>query len=154
MPKGIKAGVVAPNKVRVSAWIDAELLDRMKGLAAESNLSISEVCNELVRKAITQSKSQQFWDVTGKQLENRITHEVAKMANRLATLISRGALESAATREFLVRNMERRNEPEMVRQMSDAAWKVAVSRLRSPSKDVAELLTFVNKEESSVEKGV
>ena len=142
MPKGIKAGVIAPNKVRISAWIDAELLDNLKGLSAESNLSISEVCNVMIRNSITQSKSQRFWDVTGSQLEKRITLEVAKMGNRLAGLIARGALESAATREFMVRNLERRNESDVVRQLNDSAWKTAVARLKTPSKDIAELLTL------------
>lgn len=140
MPKGKPAGELSPRKEKITAWVDGDLLEKLKGIAAESDLTASEVVNALLRKAVMHSQSERFWDVAGAQLERRIKTEVSSLGDRLARLMARTALEAASTRELVTTDLLARHDREEVKVWREAAWKRAVDGVRKPSRAVAELL--------------
>lgn len=151
MTRGKKPIPDGERKRAISAFLEPDVYERVKGLAAEEDVSLSEAVNALLKRAVMHRDTGRWYDLFGPAVEAVIIREIRSMSNRLSTLTARTALEATAARE-MVRNelmltyaqMYPDATPEEVRERVNAvrerAWSHAVADLKKPAQGVREII--------------
>lgn len=148
-PRGRKPKPEGTRKRPVTAHLDPDLHAALHAMVVEEEVTLSEAINALLRRAVMHRDTGRWWDLFGPSVEARIRAEVGGMSNRLAHLLARTALESAADREMLRRKIAAElvtsgysadEAQQMAQREKDRAWNYAVNDLKKPSAGVRELL--------------
>lgn len=153
MKRGKKPIEESQKKRPVTAFLEPDVYERIKGMAAEEELTVSETINALLKRAVMHKDTGRWYDLFGPAIENRISREMQGMSNRLAHLLARTALESTASREMLTRFMladmvgptgvysgQQDKAVTAVKQVREQSWNHAVKDLKKPSEGVREIL--------------
>jgi hypothetical protein len=145
------------NKVHIGVWVHPTVAASLEARAAKDHLKLSQAAAVCLEIALTERADEAGLDLYVARLEAAIADQTTragtKIADRLAGLISRTALEATALRQFVL--MESSGQ---VQSMQDApgkmqiAWNIAVDSLTRESKGVQTLLNTKPSQGSSGEQ--
>lgn len=129
------------NKVKITAWVDGRTASVIRGLAAERDSSVSEVCARMLRRGVEEDAGGGIGaEVILPQVRSAVRREVGRMSDRLAHLLARSALESATGRRLLFQLLAEEIGREDANQRNRSAWSASVESLRKPAEGLREIL--------------
>jgi hypothetical protein len=138
------------RKVQLSVWVEPKTKEALLTLAKDRSkrgeeVTLSDVVNEILDQAIDGQLEQSYERLLGTRLENTLKREIGKMANRMAPLLSRTAVEACATRQAFTHEIRVAKGDEYAKQLTRASNKTANSTLRNPDLKFRELVQeFLN----------
>ncbi len=128
------------RKIKVATLVDAETAQVLRDRAALHKLSLSQAAAELLAGAVKSVATEGSTVLFFAELKQTLHRDMARMADRLAHLLVRGALEAGATRREVFNLLLRSGlPPEAAKQIHDAAWQATVAALRKPVAEVHDL---------------
>jgi hypothetical protein len=137
-------GEKSTRKQRVTAWVKPQIAETLAAMAGAQRLTVSEVAANLLEHSITQESEQIGSSLILPAVERQIQKTGRYIADRLANLLARSALDAASSRRLLFQLLAREFGEEKARQMYESSWNGAISSLRKPSAGVKELLGVDN----------
>ena len=147
------------SKVKITTWVDEGTAKVLRGLAAQHGVSLSEVCARNLRRSVEDHAEGVGAEIVVPAVRAAVRREVGRMSDRLAHLLARSALESAAGRRVAYQILVGELGAEGARDANEAAWKGSVASLKRPAQGLREILGELAAEdgrradESSVEPG-
>ncbi len=128
------------RKVRVATSVDSETAQALRDRAALHHLSVSQAVAALLAGAVKGTPTDGSAVLLFAELRQTLHRDVARMADRLAYLLVRGALEAGAARREVFNLLVRSGvTPDAAKRIHESAWHAAVAALRKPVADVREL---------------
>ncbi len=128
------------RKVKVATLVDPETAQTLRDRAALHNLSLSQAAAELLSGAVKSIATDGSTVLFFAELRQALRRDVARMADRLAHLLVRSALEAGAARREVFNLLVRSGlTQEAAKHIHDGAWQSAVVALRKPVGGVREL---------------
>ena len=136
------------SKVKITTWVDEETVGIIKGLAAQNEVSVSQLCALMLKRGVEEQAAGGVGvEVLLPAVRGAVRREVAGMADRLARLLARSALESAASRRISYQLLVGELGPEGAKAANEAAWMGSVQSLKRPARGLREILEGVSREE-------
>jgi hypothetical protein len=112
-----------------------------QGLAAQQGASVSEMCAQLLRRGVEEDAAGGVGaEILLPAVRASVRREVGRMSDRLAQLLARSALESAAARRVAFQLLAEELGVEEANRRNKAAWKGSVESLKKPAEDLREIL--------------
>lgn len=127
------------NKVKVSLTLSSDLDTTLKQLAKEQNTSYSSLVDEYLGFALMAKEEKLAAELLGPKLQTIIKKEVRAMADRMAFLLSRAALEAATSKQLIFQLLVKEFGVEKAFGFRDKAWQVSVDELKKPLKALEEM---------------
>jgi hypothetical protein len=129
------------SKVKITAWVDERTASVIKGLATQQGVSVSEMGARLLRRGIEEDAAGGVGaEVLLPAVRASVRREVGRMGDRLAHLLARSALESAAARRVAFQLLAEELGVEEANRRNKAAWKGSVESLKKPAEGLREIL--------------
>ncbi len=129
------------SKVKITTWVDEGTAGIVRGLAAQNGVSVSELCALMLKRGVEEQAAGGVGvEVLLPAVRAAVRREVAGMADRLARLLARSALESAATRRVAYQLLVGELGAEGARDVNEAAWMGSVESLKRPARGLREIL--------------
>lgn len=128
-------------KTKLSIWVEETTATKLRGLAANEGITVSEFGGLLLTRALTAHADGIVMDAAGARLERMVRQEIVSMSDRLAGLTVRAALEAGAGRLMLYTTLAEQLGDDAARELERGSWAAAKARLRAPSQAVRELLS-------------
>lgn len=120
----------------VSVYLKKGLESKLKQLAAADHKPLSTYLRELLEEALNSRKQTVLQD----DIIPQVIKAMKDRENRFASLLARTALDSNATRNFLINAMVEMGLPrDRVVVVNDAAYKTAVTTLKTKNEDLQEI---------------
>jgi hypothetical protein len=136
-----RRGFSRMSKVKMTAWVDESTASTIKGLATQHGVSVSEMCARLLRRGIEEDAAGGVGaEVLVPAVRASVRREVGRMSDRLAQLLARSALESAAARRVVYQLLVEELGPEDARRANEVAWTRSVESLKKPARGLREIL--------------
>jgi len=136
MSKELRCG----RKVKLATLVDPETAQTLRDQAALHHLSLSQAAAELLAGAVKTDSTHGSAALYFAELRQTFHRDLARMANRLAYLLVRSAVEAGAARREVFNLLIRFGVPaEAAKQIHDAAWQSAMAALRKPVADLRDL---------------
>jgi hypothetical protein len=127
------------DKIKVSITLSSDLDATLKQLAKDRNTSYSSLVDEYVGFALLVKEEKRSTEMLGPKIQMTIKKEVRAMANRMAFLLSRAALESATSKQLVFQLLVKEFGAEKAFAFRDKAWQVSVDDLKKPLKALEEI---------------
>jgi hypothetical protein len=128
------------RKVKLATLVDAQTAQILRQRATLHQLSLSQTAAELLAGAVKSTATDGSTVLFFAELRQTLHRDVARMADRLAYLLVRGAVEAGATRREVFNLLLRSGLPlEAAKQIHDSAWHATVAALRKPLAEVHDL---------------
>ncbi len=135
------------RRVRVATSVDAVTAQTLRDRAAMHHLSLSQAVSELLSGAVKEGAPNGDTLLFLAEVRSTFHRDVQRMADRLAYLLVRSALEAGATRREVFNLLVRSGvDVDSAQRIHDGAWQAAMASLRKP---VAELRELAAQEEPS-----
>jgi hypothetical protein len=128
------------NKIKVSITLSSDLDATLRQLAKEQNTSYSSLVDEYLGFALLVKEEKLATELLGPKLQTTIKREVRAMADRMAFLLSRAALESASCKQLVFQVLVKEFGAERAFAFRDKAWQVSVDELKKPLKALEEII--------------
>lgn len=128
------------GKVKITTWVDERTVGVLRGLAAQNNVSMSEVCAQMLKTSVAERGDEVGVELLLPAIRSSIRNEVGKMSDRLAKLMSRSAYEGAAARRLIFQLLTEELGEEDANARNRAAWKSSVESLKRPVEGLLEIL--------------
>lgn len=116
--------------------MDGEAAQRLKNLAALEYLTLSEYGGVLLERGVTGGSDELAVDLVGVCIEFAIRREVARLADRLASLMVQATLEAGAARRLLLSLLVGQAGEEVAPTHFQQVWSEARDRLRTPMREL------------------
>ena len=130
----------SPQKVKITVWANPDVVDYINHEAASRSITRSEAANALLETAFVESRDLVGAELISVALRKKLDQEFAGLANRLANLLARSALEAIAGRYMAYQAVAQLSGEDQAKGTNRAAWNFAVNQLRRPSREFRELL--------------
>jgi nucleotide-binding universal stress UspA family protein len=127
-------------KVKMTVWVSDSAARAIRELAEARGSTVSQVAARELEKIIEGDAAQVGVGPVVDRVERAVTREVARMTERLSTLLARTALEAAADRRSLFQLMVKEFGEEKARSIMQSSWTAAVASLRKPAEAIREIL--------------
>jgi nucleotide-binding universal stress UspA family protein len=127
-------------KVKMTVWVSDSAARAIRELAEARGSTVSQVAARELEKIIEGDAAQVGVGPVVDRVERAVTREVARMTERLSTLLARTALEAAADRRSLFQLMVKEFGEEKARSIMQSSWTAAVASLRKPAEGIREIL--------------
>ncbi len=128
------------RKVKLATLLDPETAQTLRDRAALHHLSLSQAAAELLAGAVKSSATDGSVVLFFAELRQTLHRDVARMADRLAYLLVRSALEAGAVRREVFNLLVRSGlTSEAAKRIHESAWRAAVDALRKPVAGLREL---------------
>lgn len=135
------------RKIQITAQVTRDVAEKLEHLAAQRNLSLSACAAELLEKAVVREIEEAEQSLLMPMIEEVVRAEFKKGFERMARLLVRNALESGTTHRLVVYLMTAWFEnAQLVNGMDDQFWKKSAEALRTPLKDLPELIEVASSE--------
>jgi hypothetical protein len=146
--KGVREeGLLAVSKVKITTWVDERTAGIIRGLAVQQGVSVSELCAQLLRRGVEEDAAGGVGaEVLLPAVRASVRREVGRMSDRLAHLLARSALESAAARRVVYQLLVGELGPEDARHANEVAWTRSVESLKKPARGLREILEEVSED--------
>ena len=132
------------SKVKITTWVDEETAGVIRGLAAQNEVTVSELCALMLKRGVEEHAAGGVGvEVLLPAVKGAVRREVAAMADRLARLLARSALEGAASRRLVYQLLVEELGPERAREANEGAWRGSVESLKRPARGLREVLDGV-----------
>jgi hypothetical protein len=129
------------SKVKITTWVDERTASAIKGLAAQHGVSVSEMCAQLLRREVEEDAAGGVGaEILLPAVRAAVRREVGRMSDRLAQLLARSALESAAARRVAFQLLAEELGVEEANRRNQAAWRGSVESLKKPAEGLREIL--------------
>ena len=128
------------GKVKITAWVDERTVGVLRGLAAQSGVSMSELCAEKLKASVSEHAGEVGVEVLLPAIRGTIRREVADMGTRVRRLLARSALESAAARRLMFQLLAEEIGLEEANRRNRSAWSSSVESLKKPAEGLREIL--------------
>lgn len=136
------------NKVKVSLTLSSDINIALRQIAKDQNISYSSVVDEYLGFALLVEEEKLAVELLGPKIQTTIRKEVRSMADRMAFLLSRAALESTVCKQLVFQLLVKEFGADRAFIFRDKAWQVSVEELKKPLKALEE----ITKGESGAEK--
>lgn len=93
------------KRVPKTLWLDPDVLESLSKTARESDLSMSETANTLLRKVVVSRELEATGELVVKRLEQLIRRTLTASQERLIYLTAQAALEAGTTRQVLFNHL-------------------------------------------------
>jgi hypothetical protein len=134
-------GALGVAKVKITTWVDESTAGVLRGLAAQGGVSVSEFCAQKLRLAVEEDAAGGIGaEMLVPAVRTAVRREVERMSDRLAHLLVRSALESAAARRVVLQVLVGELGREEALAVNDAAWTGSVESLKRPARGLREIL--------------
>lgn len=127
------------DKIKVSITLSSDLDAALKQLAKDQTISYSALVDEYLGFALLVKEEKLATELLGPKLQMTIKKEVRAMADRMAFLLSRAALESATCKQLVFQLLVKEFGAERAFAFRDKAWQVSVDELKKPLKALEEI---------------
>lgn len=127
------------NKVKVSLTLSSDLDVALRKIAKDQNISYSALVDEYLGFALLVKEEKLAAELLGPKLQTTIRKEVRSMADRMAFLLSRAALESTACKQLIFQLLVKEFGADRAFMFRDKAWQVSVEELKKPLKALEEI---------------
>jgi len=107
---------------KVTAWVTPATLRALREQAAAHHLTVSQVAAEILERGIREQAETAGLGLLDPTVQGVVKREVGRMSGRLAHLIARTALESAASRRLVFQLLVRHLTPDEARKLNQATW--------------------------------
>jgi hypothetical protein len=128
------------TRVKVSIFIPQEVESSIKREADEQNISFSSLASDYLELGVKTRQELGLTELLGPKLQATIKQEFRGIADRLANLMSRTALETTSAKELLFQLVVKEFGAEKSLRYRDKAWQVAVDELKKPLESLLTLL--------------
>lgn len=121
------------RKVKLATSVDAETAQTLRDRAVLHHLSLSQAAAELLAGAVRDGAPPGDTLLFLAEVRQTLHRDVARMADRLAYLLVRTAVEAGATRREVFNVLVRLGvDPDAAKRIHESAWEAAVASLRKP----------------------
>lgn len=128
-------------KVKITAWVDERTAGVLRALAAQNEISVSEVTAQTLQRAVEDRAAEGVGtELLLPAVRGAVRREVARMGDRLAHLMTRSALESATGRRLLFQLLAEEIGRDEANRRNRAAWTASVESLKKPAEGLREIL--------------
>jgi hypothetical protein len=131
---------VKKAKEKLTVWVEPEVANALRALAGSHRLSMSETAARYLRVAVQEKAEHAGVELVVPALEAAIDRASRRTADRLANLLARTALESAASRRMVFQVLVEEFGVDGAKEISGSSWNSSVDSLKKPSEGVRELL--------------
>lgn len=128
------------SKVKITTWVDEGTASVLRGLAAQHGVSLSELCAQKLKGSVEEEGGAVGMDILLPAVRGAVRRELARMSDRLARLMARSALESAAGRRALYQLLVSEFGADGAAGINRAAWERSVESLKKPAEGLREIL--------------
>jgi hypothetical protein len=132
------------TRVKVSIFIPQEVEGYIKREAEGQNISFSSLASDYLELGVKTRQELGLTELLGPKLQATIKQEFRGLADRLANLMSRTALETTSAKQLLFQLVVKEFGAEKSLRYRDKAWQVAVDELKKP---LESLLTLLKEDE-------
>jgi len=128
-------------KVKITAWVDERTVGVLRALAAQHEISVSEVTAQTLQRAVEDRAAEGVGtELLLPAVKGAVRREVARMGDHLAHLMARSALESATGRRLLFQLLAEEIGREEANRRNRSAWAASVESLKKPAEGLREIL--------------
>lgn len=128
------------NRIRVCISIPEEVENGIKREATEQGVSFSSLASDYLEFGVKARRELGLTELLGPKLQATIKQEFRGLADRLANLMSRAALETTSTKELLFQLLVKEFGAEKSLRYRDKAWQIAVDELKKPLESLLTLM--------------
>jgi hypothetical protein len=128
------------TRVKVSIFIPQEVENSIKREADGQNISFSSLASDYLELGVKTQQELGLTELLGPKLQTTIKQEFRGMADRLANLMSRTALETTSAKELLFQLVVKEFGAEKSLRYKDKAWQIAIDDLKKPLESLLVLL--------------
>lgn len=125
---------------KLTIYVSSDVAARIRGRAEQEGVSISEIGEQLLNRAVLERAESDWWAYAGARVSQVVREEVRGMSDRIALLLARSAIEAGMSRNLLTASLAEEKSREVVQDWVSRAEQAAVDRLKKPSQGVRELL--------------
>ncbi len=130
--------------MKVSIFIPQEVESYIKREAEGQNISFSSLASDYLELGVKTRQELGLTELLGPKLQATIKQEFRGLADRLANLMSRTALETTSAKQLLFQLVIKEFGAEKSLRYRDKAWQVALDELKKP---LESLLTLLKEDE-------
>lgn len=128
-------------KVKITTWVDEQTAGVLRARSAQHEVSVSETVAETLRNAVRDRVAEGVGtELLLPAVRGAVRREVARMSDRLAHLMARSALESAAGRRALYQLLVSEFGREEATEINRMAWTGSVEGLKKPAEGLREII--------------
>ncbi|QFP75717.1 hypothetical protein [Deinococcus sp. AJ005] len=121
-------------KQKLTIWVEEDVAQRLKNLAAVQDLTLSEYGATLLARGVAQRSDELILDLAGVRIERAVKREVGVMSDRLAKLTVQAAMEAGTSRLLHVNQIAQQAGPEVAQALNRTAAAETRERLRNPQR--------------------
>ena len=127
-------------KQPITTWLRPHIYKHLQDLAGAKGLTVSTLAAELLEQRLKQHAESAGTELVVPVVEATVRRELSFVAERLARLLARSALEAATSRRLLFNVLIQEGlTPQQAKTMNDAAWTRSVESLKQPLAAVQEV---------------
>lgn len=129
-----------PQREKLTVYVSPDVAARIRGRAEQENVSLSEIAEQLLNRAVLERAESDWWAYAGARVSQVVREEVRGMSDRLAMLVVNGAMEAGISRNLLTASLADSKGQTQTQDWLSQATQKTVDRLKRPSAGVRELL--------------
>jgi hypothetical protein len=140
LPRGRPPTEKGSRKERVTAWVKPDVSATLAAMAGAQRTTVSELAAAILERGVKQEAEAVGLELILPAVERQVQRTGRYVADRLANLLARSALDAASSRRLLYQLLVQEVGEERAKKLYESSWNAGVASLKKPSAGVRELL--------------
>jgi hypothetical protein len=140
MARGKKPTESGSRKQRLTTWVKPDVEETLKAMAGAQRVTVSELAASILERGVKQDAEAVGLELILPAVERQVQRTGRYVANRLANLLARSAIDAASSRRLLYQLLVQQLGEDKAKKLYQASWSAGVESLKKASEGVKELL--------------